>query len=102
MSSINRLVLVLNASFEPINICPTRRAITMVLNGLTVLQEPSAQVVRTARMNVPVLSVIRLYKYRKVRRQKRSVSRKNILLRDRDICQYCGRTLANRNLTLDH
>jgi hypothetical protein len=68
MSSINRLVLVLNASFEPINICPARRAITMVLNGLAVVEEPSAHVIRTARMNLPVPSVIRLFKYRQVPR----------------------------------
>jgi len=102
MSSSNRLVLVLNASFEPINICPARRAITMVLNGLAVVEEPSPHLIRTARMSLPVPSVIRLFKYRKVPRQKRSVSRKNILLRDRDSCQYCGHILPHRSLTLDH
>jgi hypothetical protein len=41
MTSINRLVLVLNASFEPINICPARRAVTMVFNGLAAMEESS-------------------------------------------------------------
>ncbi|HTY83813.1 MAG TPA: HNH endonuclease, partial [Silvibacterium sp.] len=34
--------------------------------------------------------------------QTRALSRKNILLRDRNTCQYCGITLHSSDLTLDH
>src|SRR5256712_11797390 len=34
--------------------------------------------------------------------QTRSLSRKNILMRDRYTCQYCHRTLPSGELTLDH
>jgi 5-methylcytosine-specific restriction endonuclease McrA len=47
-------------------------------------------------------SVIRLLEYRRIPHQTRALSRKNILLRDRNTCQYCGTILASGELTLDH
>jgi 5-methylcytosine-specific restriction endonuclease McrA len=49
-----------------------------------------------------VPSVIRLLEYRRIPMQARSLSRKNILMRDRYTCQYCHRTLPSGELTLDH
>jgi 5-methylcytosine-specific restriction endonuclease McrA len=47
-------------------------------------------------------SVIRLLEYRRIPHQTRALSRKNILLRDRNSCQYCSVTLTAGELTLDH
>jgi 5-methylcytosine-specific restriction endonuclease McrA len=47
-------------------------------------------------------SVIRLLEYRRIPHQTRALSRKNILLRDRNTCQYCGVVLPSSELTLDH
>jgi uncharacterized protein (TIGR02646 family) len=47
-------------------------------------------------------SVIRLLEYRRIPHQTRALSRKNILLRDRNTCQYCGIVLNSGELTLDH
>jgi 5-methylcytosine-specific restriction endonuclease McrA len=46
--------------------------------------------------------VIRLLEYRRIPHQTRALSRKNILLRDRNTCQYCGVVLPSGDLTLDH
>ncbi len=100
--SLNRLVLVLNASYEPIQVCAARRALTLVCKGAAVVEEVSAYVVRTSKISLPIPSVIRLTKYRRVPRQNRSVSRKGIILRDGGACQYCARVLASKDLTLDH
>jgi 5-methylcytosine-specific restriction endonuclease McrA len=100
--SINRLVLVLNASYEAVTICTARRAITLVMKGAAVVEEISRYTIRTPRVSVPVPSVVRLRTYRKVPRLKRSVSRKGIILRDASGCQYCGRKFESRELTLDH
>jgi len=100
--SLNRLVLVLNASYEPINIVPARRALTLVLGGKALVEERSKFVIRTSKINVPVPSVIRLVSYRRIPRQNRSISRKGILLRDGSTCQYCRSTLPPKDLTLDH
>ena len=102
MSALNRSVLMLNATFEPLTITSARHALTLVLKGNAVVQEVSRHVIHTPRMEVPVPDVIRLIRYRKVPRQNRAVSRKGILVRDDFRCQYCGREFAPGDLTLDH
>src|SRR5512140_1180473 len=95
-------VLVLNASYEPINICAARRAIVLVLKGVAMTEEENGHFLHAARVALRVPSVIRLLEYRRIPHQTRSLSRKNILLRDRNICQYCGAVLPSSELTLDH
>ena len=105
MSSMFRLhnpVLVLNASYEPINICAARRAIVLVLKGLAHPEEISPETLHAARRQFNVPSVIRLLEYRRIPHQNRALSRKNILMRDRHVCQYCGKTGQSASLTLDH
>ena len=95
-------VLVLNASYEPINICAARRAIVLVLKGLAMPEEENGHYLHAARLAMRVPSVIRLLEYRRIPHQTRALSRKNILLRDRNTCQYCGLVLPSSELTLDH
>jgi 5-methylcytosine-specific restriction endonuclease McrA len=99
---LHRPVLVLNASYEPINVCAARRALVLVLKGVAAAEEHSAGLLRSARREIPVPSVIRLLEYRRMPHQTRALSRKNILMRDRYTCQYCHRTLNSSELTLDH
>ena len=105
MTSLSRLqkpVLVLNASYEPINVCAARRALVLVLKGVASAEEETAQHIHSARSSVRLPSVIRLLEYRRIPHQTRALSRKNILMRDRYTCQYCHRTLPSSELTLDH
>ncbi len=95
-------VLVLNASYEPINICGARRALVLVLKGVATTEEERNFSLRAARISIPMPSVIRLLEYRRIPHQTRALSRKNILLRDRNTCQYCGIVLTAGELTLDH
>ena len=95
-------VLVLNASYEPINICAARRAIVLVLKGVAMTEEENGHFLHAARMAMRVPSVIRLVEYRRIPHQTRALSRKNILLRDRNTCQYCGKSMPSSELTLDH
>ena len=99
---LQKPVLVLNASYEPINICAARRALVLVLKGVASAEEESSNAVHSARAAVRLPSVIRLLEYRRIPRQTRALSRKNILMRDRYTCQYCHRTLPASELTLDH
>ena len=100
--SLNRSVLVVNATYEPTHITSARRAIALVFKGAAVVEVVSRHTIRTSRIDIPVPSVIRLSRYRRVPRQNRSVSRKGILLRDGNTCQYCRRRLLPHELTLDH
>jgi 5-methylcytosine-specific restriction endonuclease McrA len=95
-------VLVLNASYEPINICGARRALVLVLKGIARTEEEHGLTLHAQRKIVQMPSVIRLLEYRRIPHQTRALSRKNILLRDRNTCQYCGESLSPSELTLDH
>ncbi len=95
-------VLVLNATFEPINVTAVRRALVLLLKGVAQAEEHNHAEVHSATSAMRVPSVIRLLTYRRIPQQTRALSRKNILLRDRNTCQFCGRTLPSSELTLDH
>ncbi len=95
-------VLVLNASFEPINICTERRAVKMIFKGIARMEEHNGHLLRSAKLTMQAPSVIRLAEYRHIPHERRSLSRKNILLRDQFTCQYCGKVFQPADLTLDH
>lgn len=101
-SAMHAPVLVLNASYEPINVCAARRAIILILKGVAMMEEVNGHTLHSARQALRVPSVIRLLEYRRIPHQTRALSRKNILLRDRNTCQYCSTVLSASDLTLDH
>jgi 5-methylcytosine-specific restriction endonuclease McrA len=102
MSEEHVPVLVLNATYEPINVCAARRALVLVLKGVASAEEESRLVFRSPSRSFRVPSVIRLLEYRRIPFQGRALSRKNILMRDRNTCQFCARVLPASELTLDH
>jgi hypothetical protein len=83
-------VLVLNATFEPINVTAVRRALVLMLKGVAQAEETNHTKVHSTSKAIQVPSVIRLLSYRHIPQQSRALSRKNILLRDRNTCQFCG------------
>lgn len=95
-------VLVLNATYEPVNVCAARRAIILILNGVASAEEEANHVVHSPSLAMRLPSVIRLLEYRRIPHQARALSRKNILIRDRNTCQFCGEVLPSSELTLDH
>jgi 5-methylcytosine-specific restriction endonuclease McrA len=101
-NGLHKPVLVLNASYEPINICAARRALILILKGVAHPEEFSSGALHSPRQTLKLPSVIRLLEYRRIPHQTRSLSRKNILMRDRYTCQYCLRPLPSGELTLDH
>jgi 5-methylcytosine-specific restriction endonuclease McrA len=58
--------------------------------------------VRAVRHDVEVPRVIRLLGYDRVPRQKVRFSRRNVFARDGHRCQYCGKSFATSELSLDH
>ena len=95
-------VLVLNATYEPINVTAARRALVLVLKGNATTEEENGSFIHSTRVAFRIPSVIRLTEFRRIPHQTRALSRKNILMRDRYTCQFCGRTLPAGELTLDH
>src|SRR4030095_14286660 len=99
---MNTRVLVLNSTYEPINVCTTRRAIVLIMKGVARAEEKQEQIYRSARASMHIPSVIRLTEYVHIPFERKSLSRKNILLRDHNTCQYCGRVHTPAELTLAH
>src|SRR6202171_2186167 len=95
-------VLVLNATYEPINVTAVRRAMGLLLKGVAQAGELHNSEGHSAANAPRGPSVIRLLAYRHIPQQSRALSRKNILLRDRNTCQFCGKVFPSSELTLDH
>ncbi|MBI4320070.1 MAG: HNH endonuclease [Chloroflexi bacterium] len=93
-------VLVLNANYEPINICDVRRAVILVDKGKAEILENGRGHIRTVRAFIVAPSVIRLAYLVKRPVAQRRISRREIFVRDHHTCQYCG--IQTRELTLDH
>lgn len=90
-------VLVLNASYEPLNICGWKRAFILVFKGKAEQVEHNGKVIY-ADFHLP--TVIRLRRYIKVPHKEIPLTRKNLMYRDHYSCQYCG--LRSNTLTIDH
>ena len=98
---INLPVLVLNQSYEPLNICRVRRAVVLLYQDKAEMLENGSGFIHSANFEFPVPSVIRLaLMIKRPHRSGRKLTRLEIFKRDHDTCQYCGK--ETRQLTLDH
>jgi 5-methylcytosine-specific restriction endonuclease McrA len=93
-------VLVLNLNYVPVNICTVRRAIVLVTKGKAELLENHPGFLHTVDRDIDAPSIIRLDYMVKRPFLPRKLSKKEIFLRDKYTCQYCGK--KPRDLTLDH
>ncbi len=93
-------VLVLNANFEPINICNTRRAMGLILSGKANLVMNGRGYIHTVTTLFPRPSVIRLGQMIHKPRLRVKLTRREVFRRDNYTCQYCGR--HSSELTVDH
>lgn len=94
-------VLVLNASYEPLNVCSVRRAHVLVYKQKAELIEALDQPLRSAEATFPWPHVVRLKTYVRVpKAAQRRISRRALFARDGWECVYCG--TSGVRLTLDH
>ena len=94
-------VLVLNSSYEPLNVCTVRRAVVLVLKQKAELLETGHRDLHSESMTLPQPVVIRLVTYVRVPREsaRRRITRRAVFARDSWTCQYCGKMT---HLTVDH
>ncbi|MCA9971871.1 MAG: HNH endonuclease [Anaerolineales bacterium] len=96
----NKPVLVLNVTFEPLNVCNIKRALGLVLSGKAEILANGRGHIHTATADYELPSVIRLSYMVRRPRPRIALSKREILYRDDYTCQYCGK--RTRYLTLDH
>lgn len=94
-------MLVLNATFEPINVCTVRRAIVLLLKAKAEVLEEAQWALHAERIALARPFVIRLTSYVRLPRDahRRKITRRAVFARDDWTCQYCG---VRANLTVDH
>lgn len=96
---MGQYVLVLNASYEFLNVASLRRAVKLIYKGKAEVVEtyPDREIRSVSgRVNVPSIIRMRYFIVRPFRQA--PLTKKNVLLRDRYVCQYCG-DVGN---TVDH
>ena len=96
-------VLLLNASYEPLQIIGLARAVNLLFaDKAELIESLPGRERRSPSVRRPMPSVLRLRYYVNVPRRGAAWSRRGVLIRDRYTCQYCGRKLPARETTIDH
>jgi len=97
-------VLVLNATYEPIQVLNFRKAIKLIINKKASIEKKYDVNLSTINFSIPLPSVIKLNRYIKYVKRPLMYSRRNVLIRDDFTCQYCGDSTKKDKvkMTIDH
>ncbi|MGX7679143.1 HNH endonuclease [Jatrophihabitans sp. DSM 45814] len=91
--------LVLNASYEPLCVVPTRRAVVLLLAEKAIMVEAGDELMHSATTSIQIPHVVKLCRYVRVPyRRQIPLTRRAVLARDAHRCVYC----AVRADTIDH
>jgi 5-methylcytosine-specific restriction endonuclease McrA len=100
-SLINRGVLVLNQTYEPLLICDVKRAVVLLIEQkASMVKTVDHKMLHSVSEAFPVPTVIRIHKYIRLQNWHVVLNKANIFRRDNHTCQYCG--ARNVPLTIDH
>lgn len=93
-------VLLLNASYEPLDTISVERAmILLITEKVELIHAKIGKFIRTITQEFPFPEVVRLKLFVRFNRKELQPTKRNIFDRDLHTCQYCGST---KNLTIDH
>jgi 5-methylcytosine-specific restriction endonuclease McrA len=125
-AALSQPVLVLNRLWQAVNVVGARRAFSLVARDhaqVVYLDEDDYrtfslmdwidfsqgnppleefEMVHTVRHAIRIPRVILLTVFDKLPRKELKLTRNNVFERDKNRCQYCGRTFDRRELNLDH
>ena len=95
--------LLLNATFEPLDVVHWQRAMILWAQGKVEIVETHDKEVRSVSFTFKLPSVVRLLKFVRTRRRPQvQFTRANIYTRDNYTCQYCAKVFHSEDLTFDH
>ena len=93
--------LLLNATFEPLSVITTRRALLLVMSGKADMVEDSGDEIRSATRSHPIPAVVRLKNMVRIPFQRTvPLNRRTLRVRDSGRCQVAG--CARVGSTVDH
>ncbi len=96
-------VLVLNSSYEPMNVAAWQRAVELIFSGKAEAIHNTARLLRSSGgFAMPLPSVIRMLYYVRRKPKRVALTKKNVLLRDDYRCGYCARRGERATMTVDH
>ena len=103
-STKSRRVLLLNASEEIISFIDWQKAATLLVSGNAVrpYNYDHDFDVPTPSGTFKLPAALVLVEYVRIPHRKAYVTKKNVLRRDRYICQYCGHKVSRSGGTIDH
>jgi 5-methylcytosine-specific restriction endonuclease McrA len=100
------LVLLLNASLQPLNVISKRRLVVLLTKQrVTFIDDDARHAVQEAirrRCFGEDVVIVRLLTNIQIPRRMLRANRRNLLLRDDGSCQYCGKTMPASHLSVDH
>lgn len=101
MDLLQRSVVALNGSFQPIGYISIERAICLIYSKKAYTIKDTERVVRSAQLSIPVPEIIVVPNVRYIKPQRTPFTKRSMLERDNYKCVYCGNE-SRFNLTLDH
>ena len=99
-SVLDKKVLVLNQSYEPLMVVGAKRAIILILTEKSECIANYSDIIHSQSFSMNLPSVIRVNKYIRFFRSDVLLNRINILKRDDFTCQYCSK--RSNLMTIDH
>jgi 5-methylcytosine-specific restriction endonuclease McrA len=94
-------VLVLNFSYEVLNVTSFQRAVKLLFAGKAEMLHGRERVLASPTVEMRMPSIIRMLYYIRRPAQKVALTKKNVLIRDDHTCQYCG-SRGEKLMTVDH
>lgn len=95
-------VLKLGQSYLPLSIIDMKKAIKLVYLGKAEVIKEYNKFIKTPNNQFKIPAVIRLYNIFHRSKKLINFNRRNVYIRDRFVCQYCGNKFDEKDLTLDH
>lgn len=94
-------VLVLNFTYEALNVTTFQRAVKLIFAGKAEMLHGRERILASPTYEMRMPSIIRMLYYIRRPMQKVALTKKNVLIRDDHMCQYCG-ARGDRMMTVDH
>jgi len=98
----NMKALKLDASYRPIEVIDAIEALVMCIVGKAISVENYDKSISSAYLTFKVPAVIVLKTMVKFRISGVACNRTNVIIRDKNRCQYCTKTFPTEQLTVDH